>query len=261
MNKNLYKVNRAMNTARTAWITGASSGIGAELARLLAADGWQVAVSARSTERLAELAAEFPGRIHAYALDVTDEAACRACVERLCAELGTPDLAVLNAGDYRPMKASEFDVTLFRQLVEVNYLGVVQCLGALLPRLLAEARGEVMINASVAGYRGLPLAAPYGATKAALINMAESLRTELRDSGVAIRVINPGFVRTPLTDQNAFRMPALLTPQAAAHAIAQAIGGRGFEITFPKRFTYMLKLMRCLPYRLYFHWVGKMTGH
>ena len=246
---------------RNAWITGASSGIGAALARRLASrQGWQVLLSARNRERLDALADEVPGAMHAWPLDVTDEAAVASAVDAMEREHGPLELAFLNAGDYQPMPADEFDAALFRRLAEVNYLGVVNALAALLPRMLERGSGQVLVNASVAGYRGLPLAAPYGATKAALINLAETLYAELAPRGVRVRVVNPGFVKTPLTDKNEFRMPAIVTPEEAARAIERELPERHFEITFPKRFTYVMKVMRCLPYALWFPLVRRMTG-
>jgi NAD(P)-dependent dehydrogenase (short-subunit alcohol dehydrogenase family) len=245
-----------------AWVTGASSGIGAALCLGLARAGWTVAASARRADRLGALAAEpdAGGRIHPVPVDVTDEPAVRAAVAGIEDRLGPIASAVLNAGDYTPMPARDFDTALFRRLVEVNYLGVVHGVGAVLPRQLERRVGQILINASVAGYRGLPRAAPYGASKAALINLAESLRAELQGSGVRIRLINPGFVRTPLTDKNDFAMPALLDPAAAAAAVLREFDGDGFEITFPKRFTFLMKLLRCLPYRWYFALLRARTG-
>jgi len=247
---------------KIAWVTGASSGIGEALALGLALAGWTVAASARRGEHLAALAArsEAAGRIHPLPVDVTDELAVRSAVATIEGRLGPIDAAVFNAGDYTPMPAREFDTALCRHLMEVNYLGVVHGIGAVLPRQLERRAGRILINASVAGYRGLPGAAPYGASKAALINLAESLRAELHGSGVTIRVINPGFVRTPLTAKNDFAMPALLDPQSAADEILRAFDGDGFEITFPKRFTYVMKLLRCLPYRWYFPLLRARTG-
>ncbi|MBD3617935.1 MAG: SDR family NAD(P)-dependent oxidoreductase [Chromatiales bacterium] len=249
-----------MSETRVAWVTGASGGIGRALSLRLAGQGWQVAASARGEEKLRELAAQADGRVQVHPLDVTDAAATEAVVAAIEEQHGPIELAVLNAGDYQPMPADAFDAELCHRLMTVNYLGVVHGLAALLRRMRARGRGEILIMASVAGYRGLPLAAPYGATKAALINLAESLRAELGHAGVVIRVVNPGFVRTDLTAQNDFRMPALMPVEAAAEAIVAAIGGRSFEITFPKRFTYVLKVLRMLPYALYFPLVRRMTG-
>jgi NAD(P)-dependent dehydrogenase (short-subunit alcohol dehydrogenase family) len=242
------------------WLVGASSGIGRCLVRQLVAEGWQVAASARSAGRLEELAAAATGTVRSYPLDVTDAVAVGATVAGIEADMGPIEVAILNAGDYEPMPLEQFDAALFRRLMEVNYMGVVHCLDALLPRLRGRASGQLLVTASVSGYRGLPLAAPYGATKAALINLAESLQPELADAGVRIRVINPGFVDTPLTRKNRFAMPFLMTAEQAAARIVRKLDGSGFEIAFPRRLVWLLKLFRCLPHNVYFALVKRMTG-
>jgi short-subunit dehydrogenase len=242
-----------------AWIVGASSGIGAATARRLAGEGWRVAVTARRADRLEALCAENPERLHAWPGDVTDPAGLVNLVRELESSLGPVDLCVLNAGDYRPMGLDEFDVTLFRQLMEVNYMGVVHALAAIMPPMRARGRGQILVTASLAGYRGLPRAAPYGATKAALISLAESLQPELAAEGVALRVINPGFVRTALTDRNRFSMPFLMTSEQAAEAIVRGLGHRRFEIRFPWRFALIMSLLRCLPDGLYLRLARRMV--
>ncbi len=232
-----------------AWLVGASAGMGLEVARLLAARGWAVTLSARNPQRLAEAASEIGAR--SVVLDVTDPTAVRDAASRVF-ERHPPDLVLINAGDYEPMALGDFDSALFERLNRVNYLGVVYLLGEVLPRLRDSGGGQVLINASAAGYRGLPNGAPYSAPKAAAIHLAEALRPEAKRWGVTLRVINPGFVRSRLTAKNAFNMPALLEPADAARRIVAAIDGRGFEISFPRRLIWPLKLLRCLPYALYF---------
>ncbi len=242
------------------WLVGASSGIGRCLAQQLAAAGWRVAASARSVQRLDELVAGAgQGRVRSYPLDVTDAAAVAATVARIEEEWGPVEVAILNAGDYEPMSLEQFDAALFRRLVEVNYMGAVHCLDALLPRLRRRRSGQLLLTASVSGYRGLPRGAPYSATKAALINLAEALQPELASAGVRMRVINPGFVDTPLTRKNRFAMPFLMTAEQAAARIVAKLEGSGFEIAFPRRFVWLLKLLRCLPYPVYFALVRRMT--
>ncbi len=247
---------------KTAWVTGASSGIGRELALRLSRSGARVYISSRGVERLVQTAKEEsgPGELIPLAADVTDSERMSEAAALIEREQGGIDLAVFNAGDYRPMPADELDAGECRRLMEVNYLGVVNGVAAVLPAMLARGSGQIVINASVAGYRGLPLAGAYGATKAALISLAESLRIELEGQGVDIKVVNPGFVKTPLTAQNPFKMPSLVTPEEAAESIHRGIGRDGFEITFPKRFTYFLKVLRSLPYGLYFPLIRRMTG-
>lgn len=227
---------------RVAWITGASSGIGFELAKLLAAEGVQVAASARSiaTDGL-------PAGIHAFPLDVTDAEACEATARAIEQKLGPIDLVVFGAGAYQPFDAGHFDASAFARINAVNYLGVTNALAAVVPGMLARKSGHVSWIASVAGYRGLPKAAYYGPTKAALINLAESLWQELTPLGLSVSIINPGFVKTPMTSVNDFEMPFLMTPEAAAKATLAGLKRRKFEIAYPTRFVLILKFLRLLP--------------
>ncbi len=249
---------------KNAWITGASSGIGRALALALARGGVAVAASARSRDGLESLAAEAgPGaaRILPAPLDVTDRAAVNAAAEAAIRVFGgPPDLAVLNAGTYLPMSAADFDAERYRVHVEVNLMGTVHMLEALLPAYLAARRGQIAIVSSVAGYRGLPTAAAYGATKAALINLAESLKHDLDRAGVKLQLVNPGFVKTPLTDKNDFHMPFLMPVDKAVASMIAGLKTSRFEITFPRRFTWQLKLLRLLPYRFYFGLTRRRMG-
>jgi short-subunit dehydrogenase len=245
----------APSSAGCVWITGASSGLGRALARRMAADGWTVAASARGAEALAALAKgaeDRKGAIRAYPLDVTDAAAVPAVVAAIERDLGPIDQAVLNAGTHRPVRAADFRAADFRKLVDLNLMGTVHCLAALLPGMIARRGGHIAVVASVAGYRGLPTSAAYGMTKAGLINMAEALKPELDGLGVRLQVVNPGFVRTPLTDKNPFPMPFLMEVEDAADALYRGLGSERFEIVFPRRFAYMLKVLRCLPAPLAF---------
>jgi len=247
----------------TAWVTGASSGIGRAVALELARSGVRVAATARRADELAALAAEaasFRGEIMSCPGDVTDAGAMASVVEEATAVLGPIDLAVLNAGLYLPVRADPFDLGAVRKTFDVNLTGTANCLAAVLPEMTARRSGRVVVVASVAGYGGLPNSAAYGATKAALINLAESLKFDLDLAGVAIQVANPGFVDTPATKKNPFKMPALLPVDEAAREIVRGIARGGFEITFPKRFTYVLKAIRLLPYPLYFRLVARATG-
>jgi NADP-dependent 3-hydroxy acid dehydrogenase YdfG len=241
-----------------AWITGGGSGIGRALALDLAAQGWQVVISGRRLDVLTAVAADNV-QIIPKVLDVTDAEATGHFIDDLLHSMGVPNLVVLNAGDYKPMPAEDFDLALIRQLNAVNYLGVMNGLAACLPAMRQRGSGQILLMASVAGYRGLPDAAPYGATKAALINFAESLYPILKREGVLLRIVNPGFVKTPLTAQNRFAMPALLEPEDAARRIVAQLDQAHFEIAFPRRFVFFLKLLRCLPYRLYFWLITKVT--
>ena len=253
----------ADSTQGCAWITGASSGIGRAIALRMARDGRTVAASARRQDALDELAEEaagLPGRIVAASCDVTDPAQIAATVARLEADHGGIDTAILNAGVYLPDRADTLDASKFRAQVELNVLGTVDCLQALMPDWVERRRGHLLVVSSVAGYRGLPSSLAYGATKAALINLCEGLKFDFDRLGLKIQLVNPGFVRTPLTDKNKFPMPFLMEVEDAADRVVDGMAGNGFEITFPRRFAYGLKLMRMLPYWAYFPLVRRATG-
>ncbi|MSO88763.1 MAG: SDR family NAD(P)-dependent oxidoreductase [Rhodospirillaceae bacterium] len=246
-----------------AWVTGASSGIGRALALRLARDGWRVAASARGDAALDDLAKEAaggPGSIDPMPLDVTDEEGTRAATIAIEARNGPIVLAVLNAGTHLPISVATFDPSIFRRLHEVNVMGVVNGIAALLPRMVERRGGHIAVVSSVAGYRGLPTAAAYGATKAALINMCEALKFDLDRCGIRLSLVNPGFVKTPLTDENPFPMPFLMSAEDAADRLVRGLASGGFEITFPRRFALLLKALRCLPYRLYFPILKRATG-
>jgi NAD(P)-dependent dehydrogenase (short-subunit alcohol dehydrogenase family) len=243
-----------------AWITGASSGIGEALARRLARDGRRVAVSARGATGLEALAATDPAHIGPLALYVTDAAAGAAAVAEIETRCGAIDLAVLNAGTHHPMSADDFSAATLRRLLEINLLGVAHCLEPLLARMAARRRGHIALVASVAGYGGLPTAAAYGPTKAALINMAESLKLDCDRLGIKLQLVDPGFVKTPLTDRNDFPMPFLMPVEDAVDALIAGLATQRFEIVFPRRFALLLKLLNMLPYDAYFALVRRMTG-
>lgn len=231
------------------WITGGSSGLGAKLAQSMAEAEHDVAISARREDALERTVrgSAAPDRIYPFPVDTTDRVAVNKVVARIEEKLGPIDQAVLNAGTHRPVDARELNTDDFRALVEVNLMGTVHCLEALLPGMLARGRGRIAIVASLAGYRGLPTAAAYGMTKAGLINLAETLRAELWNHGIVVQVVNPGFVKTPLTDKNPFPMPFLMELDPAARALQRGLRSDRFEITFPWRFAVLMKLLRLLP--------------
>lgn len=250
------------------WLVGASSGIGLATARALLARGARVVVSARSEPALrnfvaAQAATRPPGqpvRAEAVPVDVTDAASVIAAARTVLAG-GPIDLVLYCAGHYRAQRATAFDLTEMRRHEQVNYTGALRVLDAVLPHLLQRRAGHISLVSSVAGFRGLPQGLAYGPTKAALINLAETLYLELQSQGIGVSLINPGFVETPLTAQNPFTMPALITPTQAADEILRGLARGAFDIHFPRRFTFWLKLLRLLPYRVYFAAVGRFTGH
>ncbi|MFM2051196.1 MAG: hypothetical protein RL682_1687 [Pseudomonadota bacterium] len=240
---------------KTVWLVGASTGIGEATASALHALGAQVVVSARKAQALDSFVQAHPGSL-ALALDVTDAQAVQAAAMQLQAR-GPLDCVVYCAGHYRAMRAVAIDVTDMQRHMDVNYIGALQVLRAVLPPMLAHGTGHISLVGSVAGYRGLPNSLAYGPTKAALINLAETLYLDLHDHGIGVSIINPGFVQTPLTANNQFDMPALLTPAQAAQAIVNGWARGAFEIHFPKRFTLWMKALRLLPNRLFFALVRK----
>ncbi len=244
----------------TAWITGASSGIGRALALALAKRGWTVAVSARGADGLEALAEEdAEGRIVPFPVDITKPRNVETLVTNLEERLGPIDLAILNAGTHIPVSGHNFSRKDVATLIETNLIGSVNCLGALIPRFVKRRGGEIAVVASMTGYRGLPTSAGYGATKAGLINMAEALKPELELHDVSIRLINPGFVDTPLTRKNPFPMPFLTPVDKAAEVILRKLGGRRFEITVPWQMTIFLKLLRIVPNGLAFAVTRRIT--
>lgn len=243
------------NRWKTVWITGASSGIGLELARLLEGRVAHLAVSARSQDKLDALAAQFK-TVVSYPLDVTDADAVAACVGNIEAAAGSIDLAVLNAGAWQLMDVAELDLAAIRTGIEVNYMGVVHAINALLPGMLAKGAGHIAIVASVAGYRGLPRSAAYGPTKAALINLAETLRTELEPRRITVSLVNPGFVDTPMTRGNPFPMPGIIPAKEAAQRLLAGLERGKYDIVFPRAFVFAMKLLRLLPNAVYF-WVAR----
>jgi NAD(P)-dependent dehydrogenase (short-subunit alcohol dehydrogenase family) len=241
-----------LSSSRVAWVTGAGTGIGRELALRLARKGWIVAASARTARDLDSLVGEVPERITAFQLDVTDEAACAATAAQIETALGPVELAVLNAGAYFPTTASNFSVANFRRTVDVNLMGEVNCMGPLAPLMIARHRGHIVLMASLAGYIGWPNAASYGATKAALNSMAQAFKPDFERFGVTISVINPGFVKTPATDKNRFPMPFLMGTGEAVDRILDGITANRFEISFPWQMSLLVRLLASLPNRLKF---------
>ncbi|WP_119168087.1 SDR family NAD(P)-dependent oxidoreductase [Algihabitans albus] len=246
------------------WITGASQGLGRALALELVRRGRTVVASARGLDKLQELVKDAAlehgqGRVVPWALDVTDGPAVAEAVRTIERDVGPIETAVLNAGTHAPVDGWSLKAEDFRKLVEINVMGTVFCLEPMIAAMKARRRGRIAVVASLSGYRGLPSAAAYGLTKAGLINMCESLRPELALAGLTVQVVNPGFVRTPLTDKNDFPMPFLMEPEAAARAFAEGLESDRFEIVFPRRFAYLLKLLRLLPYGLYFALTRRMV--
>ncbi|HEX6150287.1 SDR family NAD(P)-dependent oxidoreductase [Nocardioides sp.] len=233
---------------RRYWLVGASSGIGAALARELAGRGASVAVSARRADDLARVAGN---EMVAVCVDATDRAAVAVAAEEVRAGLGGVDVMVWCAGYWRQFDAAQWDADVFARHVEVNLLGLNNVLAAVLPPMVEAGRGHVVGIASVAGYRGLPGAEAYGATKAAQINLLEGLRAALSTHGIRVTTVSPGFVRTEMTEANDFPMPFIIEADAAASAIADGLERRRTEIVFPLAMAATMKLARLVPVRLW----------
>jgi short-subunit dehydrogenase len=246
---------------RKVLITGASSGIGAELSRLFLARGDTVIACARNRDKLDATAARLDSeRFVPMSLDVTDITAVEKAVAEIQGRHGPIDLALLNAGTYTPTPADSFDASALRTMMEVNVIGISNMLASLIPGMIERGQGQLALMSSVAAYRGLPMAAGYSASKAAVIAMGESLKAELDGHGVKLQVICPGFVKTPLTEQNAFPMPYLMEVEDAAERIMKGLESSRFQIAFPRRFVFQLKLLQMMPDALYFPLIKKATG-
>lgn len=234
---------------RRVWLVGASSGIGLAVATALHEEGAKIYLSGRRAAVLEEFAAAHAGAV-ALALDACDIVQVRAAAQALLGE-GPLDLVVYCAGHFKAQGAANFDLQEMLRHLEVNYVGALNVLDATLPSLRRQGHGHISLMGSVAGYRGLPRSLAYGPTKAALIHLAQALYLELRADGIAVSIVNPGFVDTPLTAQNRFHMPALIGPREAAGAVIAGWRRGLFEIHFPRRFSWPMKLLSLVPFRLY----------
>jgi len=235
-----------------AWVIGGGSGIGAAVARLLAERGWTVAISGRRPERLEAVAREHDA-IRPYPLDVTDPSAIEPMVARIVAELGRIDLFIFGAASEQGQKPGEYGFDAFMAIVDANYLGLVRLAQPVLTQMELQGGGHFAIIASLAGYFGLPRAAAYGSSKAGLISLAQTMRSEMAPRGVAVRLVSPGFVKSELTARNDFPMPLLMETDAAAQRIVDGLTKTDrFEIAFPRRMAWLMKAIRILPYPLFF---------
>lgn len=234
-------------TNEIVWIIGASSGIGEALAKALASRGATIALSARRKEALDALKLSLGEQHKVFALDVTDAELVTRTAQAIRAAFGRIDRMVFLAAAYTPMKIDRLDIASTKQIIDVNLTGAFHVVHALLPILKEQQKGQIALCGSVAGYTGLPGGQPYSATKAAIINLAETLRAELPEA-IDVKLISPGFVKSELTDKNDFKMPMIISAEQAVNHIADGLLQKHFEVHFPKKFTRLLKLLRVMPY-------------
>ena len=244
---------------QTAWVTGASSGIGRELALQLATKNIKVFASARRTDKL-KILSSLNDNIYPISMDVSQISDVRKKTDFFLEDDNFPDLIILNAGVSKLFTIDKIEES-YQEIVrsmDVNYFGVINCLAVLLPSMIKRKRGHIAVMASVAGYRGLPNSLAYSPTKAALINLVEILRTELTPIGITVSVINPGFVDTDATRINKFRMPKMVSVEYAAEKILRDLKKLKYEVAFPFGFTFFIKFLRILPNSLYFFIIRRL---
>ncbi len=227
---------------KTYWIVGASEGLGRALAQALSERGAHLVLSARNADRLAEICATLPNA-RAVPFDVTDLEAVRRAV----AEVGEVDGLVYNAGAYEPMRTGDWDTEAVLSMTDVNYTGALRVLGETVPGFVSAGRGDITLIGSLSGYRGLPAAVGYAASKAALVSLAETMRFDLAGTGVTVRIVNPGFIKTRLTEKNNFKMPMLMSAEDAAKRVIKAMSRRRFRTDFPAPFSWVMRLLDYLP--------------
>jgi NADP-dependent 3-hydroxy acid dehydrogenase YdfG len=234
------------------WLIGASEGLGREVALTMSRAGAEVIVSARNEDRLRELVAELPGKASHVALDVSD----RAAVEAAAARIGQLDGMVYLAGVYWPMKSTEWDNEKAEMMADINFLGAQRAVGAVIGPMLAQGHGHIVLTGSLSGFRGLPGAIGYGASKAAVMHMAESMQSDLRLSPIDVQLINPGFIKTRLTDKNDFKMPFIMEADAAAHEFFDHMNDDVFKKSFPMLFSWLFRLSQFMPDWMYYRLFG-----
>ena len=246
-----------MTEKKIIWITGASSGIGKALAIKFAEKGWIVAASARRENLLEELK-KFNPNIYSFPLDVTEIENCKLIANKIIEKFGGIDICVFGTGIHDPKSEKKFNLNKIREIMEVNYFGTMNSINSIYEYFSEKKNGQISIISSVAGYRGLPAAGAYCASKAALTSYAESLNFDMQMKNVKVSLISPGFIKTPMTDQNDFPMPMIKSPEFAANEIFKGLTEKkSFEIHFPKAFTYFLKFLQILPSSIYFKLVSK----
>ena len=246
---------------KTIWITGGSTGIGKALAIKFARKGWNVAISARRAELLNEISNSYEN-ISNFPLDVTDKEKCKEVFNEIKNKYENIDICFFSTGTWDPKKEKAIDIEQMENVFRVNFFGTVNSIKAVEQYFRDKKKGIITIVSSIAGYRGLPNSTGYGPSKSALNNLAESLHFDFKRYNVRVCLVSPGFIKTPMTDKNDFKMPFLKTPEYAADQIYEGLVNKNiFEIHFPKSLTITLKLLSFLPSKIYFGLVGKLTKY
>ena len=246
---------------KTIWITGGSTGIGKALAIKFANKGWNVAISARRENLLQEISNSHEN-IHGFPVDVTDKIKCKQTFEQIRNKFENIDICFFSTGTWDPKKEKDIDVEQIENVFRVNFFGTLNSIKAVEKYFKNRKMGTITIVSSIAGYRGLPNSTGYGPSKSALNNLAESLYFDFKRSNVRVCLVSPGFIKTPMTDKNDFKMPFLKTTDYAAEKIYDGLVNKNiFEIHFPKSLTLILKILSFLPSSIYFSLVGKMTKY
>lgn len=240
-------------TGKRYWLVGASEGLGLALAQIMSRAGAEVILSARSEDRLAEAVKTLPGKAKAVPCDVADKASVQAAADAI----GEVDGLVYLAGVYWPTKAQDWDADKVEAMCDINFTGCARVVGAVLPAMVKRGTGHIVLTGSLSGFRGLPGAIGYAASKAGVMVLAESMYCDLRQSGIEVQVANPGFIRTRLTDKNDFQMPFLMEPEAAARVMFEHMGTSRFKTSFPTLFSLVFRLSQFLPDWAYYRIFGR----
>lgn len=264
-------IMKRLDYMKSIWVVGASSGIGLALAQSLAAADRTLFISARNLAALEAAAAGLPGTVVPLALDVTDSRSVAAAAKQIEAHTGALDMVIINAGTCEYIDSREIEINIIKRVMDTNFQGALQVMDAALPLLRkakklnaekgVEHQPQLVVVSSSVTYQALPRAGAYGASKAALRYFTECLKLDLQHEGIDVRLVSPGFVKTPLTDKNDFPMPFIVSQDYAANAILKGLNSKTFDIKFPSRFTALLKLVALFPDALRFKWVGKMSRH
>lgn len=245
-------MNIIKNNKKIAWVTGGGTGIGSEIVKILVRNNWKVVISGRRLEKL-KLTKEYDKKnIIPLKLDVTSELECKNVVKEILSRFGKIDLIILNAAAYNPGHLNFQNLSKIKTVMDTNLMGQINCLSYVLPIMKKKNRGQIVFVSSPAGFKGLPNAGIYGVTKSALTFLAESMYLELLDYNIKIQVVHPGFIKTPMTDKNTFPMPFLMSANKAAKIIYKNLFSSKFEIYFPKRLIFPMKILSILPYKVYF---------